>query len=408
MSSSIGKYGFAAGVLALVGLAVVAVAGKSLTADKPGGGPSSGPPAAQAAAGGGAGGGRGGGPGGGGGATQVIAEQVAPFEFSDAIQALGSAQARESVVITSKVTDVIRAIRFESGDRVSKGQVLVVLSNVEQQADLQEANASLEVERREFERFRDLGEKGFAPKARVEEAQAAFDRAQARVAALQARIADRTIRAPFSGVMGLRTASPGALARPGEPIATLDDVSVIKLDFDVAEPQLPQVQKGVSITARAAAFPDREFKGEVDQLDSRLNAQTGTARVRALIPNKDGALKPGMRMTVEIRSNPRSALAISEMSVVERTDGAYVFRVEEKEGAKVASLAKVVLGQRSQGRIEVVSGLAAGDQVVVEGVQRVRPGQPVRLRDAEVKDGGKERPPGPTAGPTAAAAGSRS
>jgi len=308
---------------------------------------------------------------------------VAPRTFADDIQALGTAQARESIVVAAKVTDVIRAIRFESGDRVGKGQVLVELSSVEQQADLSEARAALASQEREYARFKELSEKGFTPKARLEQAQAAYEQAAARVAALQSRIADRTIRAPFAGVMGLRTASPGALVQPGQAIGTLDDTSTIKLDFDVPEVYLTRIKPGVPLVAATAALAGKAFNGKIDNVDSRVDPTSRTIKVRAFIPNTAGVLKPGMLMTVSVQSNARTALGVPEMAIIEKADGASVLRVVDKDGAPSVASAKVKLGQRVNGYVEVTGGLADGDRIVVEGVQRAKPGQPIRIDPAK-------------------------
>jgi len=211
-------------------------------------------------------------PGGGRGEVPLVeAAMVDERQFADVVQALGTAQARESIIVAAKVTDVIRSIAFDSGDRVAKGQVLVVLSSVEQQADLDEARAALASAERDFIRFKDLGEKGFTPKARLDQAQAAYDQAKARVAAQESRMADRVIRAPFAGVMGLRSASPGALVRPGDAIATLDDVSTIKLDFDVPEVHLTKLKPGAALSAVTAAYPGQEFMGKINDVYSRVD-----------------------------------------------------------------------------------------------------------------------------------------
>lgn len=361
------KYGFAAvvaGVLAVMALVVLA---KSALPD--GGG-------AQAMAAKGKGG-----PGG-----EVVGVAAVPVEmrtFSDGIQALGTAQARESVVITPKVADTIRAIRFESGQRVRRGAVLVELSSVEQQADLAEAIAANGAAQEEYERFQSLFERGFAPRARYESARASALAAQARVEAGQSRMADRTIRAPFAGIMGLRTASPGQLVRPGDQIGTLDDITEIKLDFDVPEVQLATLRPGVAIVARTVAFADAEFTGRIAQVDSRVSAETRTVRVRAILPNRDERLRPGMLMTVEVRSNPRQVLAAPEPALLEEATGAHVFvAAPGPNGGLVAQRRDVRLGQRTGGYAEILEGLAEGDQVIVEGVQRVRPDVPVRLNGA--------------------------
>ena len=301
------RFGFAAVVTLGIAAMAFAVVGKTVFAKDEKGGPAMAAKGSAPAKGP---------PKGGGEAPLVIAGTVDTKTFYDTVQAIGTAQAKESVIIGAKVTDTIARIRFESGDRVSRGQVLVELASTEQFADLEEARASLEAARRDFDRFRELGEKGFAPVQRVEQARAGFEQAEARVRALQARVGDRTIRAPFAGVMGLRTASPGALVRPGDQIGTLDDISEIKLDFDVSESQFGQIRAGSEVVATTTAHPGRTFIGRVSDIDSRVNTQSRTVRVRAIIPNGANLLKPGMLMSVEARSNPRPALGAPEIAVL--------------------------------------------------------------------------------------------
>ncbi len=366
------RYGFAAVVAAGLALMTLIVVGKTLfsglTEEQ---GSAKAAPAGQ---------GRGGGGGGPGGAPTVLAVAASMYTFTDGLQAIGTAQARESIVLTPKVADTIRALRFDSGDRVRRGQVLVEMSNVEQAADLAEARAANQAAQEELRRYQELYNRGFASQARLDSMQAAADAAEARMNAGGSRIADRTIRAPFAGVVGLRTASPGQFMRPGDQIGTLDDVSEIKLDFDVPETQLARVAAGVEIVARTAAYAERTFNGSIANVDSRVDPATRTVRVRAMLPNSDEVLRPGMLMTVEVRSNPRTALAIPEIAILDQIDGAYVYRVAAGEGGQQrAELVRIRTGQRSGGMAEVLEGLSIGDQVVTEGVQSVRPGQPVQL-----------------------------
>jgi membrane fusion protein (multidrug efflux system) len=213
--------------------------------------------------------------------------------------------------------------------------------------------------------------------------QAAADAAAARLNAGGSRIADRTIRAPFAGVVGLRLASPGQYVRPGDQIGTLDDTSEIKLDFTVTETQIARIVQGVNLVARTAAYPDRTFTGTIANVDSRVDPATRTVRVRAMLPNEDGTLRPGMLMTVDVQSNPREALAIPEIAILDQIDGAYVYRVVAREGGQSVELARIRAGQRASGMAEVLEGLSAGDQVITEGVQSLRPGQPVQLAPSQ-------------------------
>ena len=363
------RYGFAAVVAVGLGLMTLVVLGKTVWS-----GVGSEEAAAKSAPG----------PGRGGGAPTVLTSAAGLHTFTDGMQAIGTAQARESIVLTPKVADTIRALRFDSGDRVRQGQVLVEMSSVEQAASLAEARAANQAAQEELRRYQELYNRGFASQARLDTMQAAADAAEARLNAGNSRIADRTIRAPFAGVVGLRTASPGQFMRPGDQIGTLDDVSQIKLDFDVPETQLTRVATGVEIVARTAAYADRTFTGTIANVDSRIDPGTRTVRVRAMLPNSDEMLRPGMLMTVEVRSNPRQALAIPEIAILDQIDGAYVYRVAAGEGGQQrADLVRIRTGQRSGGMVEVLEGLSLGDQVVTEGLQSVRPGQPVQIRGPE-------------------------
>lgn len=356
------RFGFAAVVAGAIGLIVLVVVGKTAL-DAVGDGSGAGP----------------GRPGGGPGAALVVAAPVGLQSFSDALQALGTAQARESIVLTPKVADTIRRLRFDSGARVRAGQVLVEMSNVEQAADLEEARAANEAAQQELARYQELFDRGFASQARLDAVRAAADAARARFEAGGSRIADRTIRAPFAGIIGLRTASPGQFVRPGDQIGTLDDITEIRLDFDVPETQIAALELGVAIEARAAALPQRTFAGTIQHIDSRVDAATRTVRVRAMLPNDDEALRPGMLMTVVINANPREGLGVPEAAVLEEAQTSFVYRVAAGAEGQIAERVVIATGRRSGGMVEALSGLSVGDLVVTEGVQAVRPGQPVRL-----------------------------
>lgn len=362
------RYGFAAVVaLALAGMALV-VAGKTVFAGV--GAIVAGAP------------GQGKGPGQPGAAVGVNAVPASTHMFTDGVQALGTAQARESIIITPKVADTIRVIRFDSGDRVRQGQVLVEMASVEQLASVAEARAANDAAQEELRRFQELYDRGFASQARLDAVRAAADAARARLNAGGSRADDRTIRAPFAGIVGLRTASPGQYMQAGGRIGTLDDISQIKLDFDVPEAQIARLGGGVQIVARTAAFPDRTFTGSIDHVDTRVDPATRTVRVRALLPNSDEALRPGMLMTVEVRSNPREALSIPEIAILEEAGSSYVMRVNQTEQGVVVERVNITTGQRAGGMAEVLSGLADGEMVITEGLQSVRPGQPVRINNA--------------------------
>jgi len=319
----------------------------------------------------------------------VATAEVTEREFADVVTALGTARANESVAITAKVSDTISRIGFDSGERVVSGQVLIEQTDREEAAALNEARATRREAQQEQERFRDLAERGIAPSQRVQETQAALDRAIARVGAVEARMADRIIRAPFDGRVGLRNISVGELVGPGDVIATLDDDSVIKLDFTVPERFFAALEAGIPLRARSDAYPDRVFEGVIAEVETRIDPVTRSVIVRAEIPNPDGLLRPGMFMTVEIRRGERVRPAIPEGALIRVSDDAFVYVVVETETGHSVQRRPVDVGLRTSGVLEILSGLEAGEQVVSEGTHRVQPGMPVQIAGAQAASGGR-------------------
>jgi membrane fusion protein (multidrug efflux system) len=179
------------------------------------------------------------------------------------------------------------------------------------------------------------------------------------------------ITAPFDGILGLRQVSPGSLVTPGTPIATLDDISLIKLDFQVPERFLAVLAKGQEVTARSGTYPDREFDGRVTSVDSRVDPVTRSVTARAEIPNRDRLLRPGMLMSVQVFLQPRQAIVVPEIAVVQVGTESFVYRVKADGTVERAVIA---LGSRRQGAVEVTSGLSAGERIVVEGTVKLREG----------------------------------
>lgn len=304
----------------------------------------------------------------------VTTTVVAPAEWRDSIEALGTARANESVVLTSKVTETVDAVNFEDGDVVTVGDVLVDLSGRAEVAALEEAQAAYKEARQQYERLAGLVAQGTIPRSQLDTQVATRDAARARVDAIRARLSDRVITAPFDGVLGFRQVSPGTLITPGTPIATLDDIATIKLDFSVPERFLSTLSEGQDVTAHSAAWPDRAFRGEVATIGSRVDPVTRAVPVRAEIANPDGQLRPGMLLTVRLYEAPRQALAIPEIALTQVGSQAFVYRVGEDGTVQQAD---VEIGARRRGEVEIVSGLQPGDRIVVDGTVKLRPGASV-------------------------------
>ena len=312
---------------------------------------------------------------------QVMVAEVRADAFADRVEALGTLRANEMVVLTANTTELVTRIHFDDGQRVQAGDVLVEMSSEEERAQLQEARAAAEEARSQYERVRPLAAQGTAAKSQYDERRREWETAQARVAIVESRVADRTIRAPFSGIVGLRNLSVGALVRPGDPITTIDDDGVMKLEFTVPATYVDTLRVGLPIVAKARAFASREFRGEVRSVDSRVDPVTRSITARAEIPNPDRALRPGMLMTVVLLKNPRETLFVPESAIVASGRQSFVFRVDPASGNRVERR-EVQIGARRAGEAEVLAGLAAGDRVVVHGTQRVRDGQVVQVMPA--------------------------
>ena len=327
--------------------------------------------------------GRPGGPPGGGRPVPVVVAKVVLDEFIDSIEAVGTAKARESLTVRSKVTETISRINFTDGQSVEAGDILVELTVDEAGADLDEARAALVEAEKQYERVSDLVNRGISTSSNLETALSVRDQARARVDSVEIRVADRLIRAPFSGVLGFRMVSPGTLVGPSDVITTLDDISVINVDFSVPETFIGSLTTGLDVTAKSAAFPENEFRGIITAIDTRIDPSTRAVMIRAEIPNPDLILRPGMLMTTKVLKNRRQSLMLPEETLVPVRDQVFVFVVKDGERGKTVERRRIEIGARRPGSVEVLSGLERGEEVVTEGTHRVRPGAPIRVQGAE-------------------------
>jgi len=295
-------------------------------------------------------------------------------DVSALVESVGTARANEAVTLTAKQSGLITAIRFEEGQRVKAGQVLIELDNGERKADLDQARAMVEDATQRLQRAKALRSSGTVTEARLDELEMAFKAADARHRMANARLQDLLVTAPFDGKAGLRQVSMGALMQPGATITTIDDVSRIKLEFSIPEVFLGELRSGLPVIGRSPAFPGREFRGEVTAIDSRIDPATRAVRVNAMFDNKDESLKPGLFLNVALTLAQRAqAVLVPEDSILPDGDRQYVFVLGDGRVQRRA----VVLGVRRQGEVEVREGVSAGDRVVVRGLQKVRDNQPV-------------------------------
>jgi membrane fusion protein (multidrug efflux system) len=308
---------------------------------------------------------------------------VAPAEvrsFPLAAEALGNARANESVDIRPKITATVTKILFEEGQEVAEGDVLIELDNLEQVADLAAAQAALVDSEASYNRSSELFKNNVVAKSQLLQDEARKIADEAMVSVAQKRLADTVVRAPFAGRIGLRRISVGSLVDRDTVITTLDDTHVIKVDFDLPEIYLSRLEPGLKVLAHSAAFPDQEFSGSVSSVDTRVDPVSRTVRVRSIMQNRDGHLRPGMFLTVNLLNDTVEALVVPERALIPERSMQYVYVVGDNQ---LVEKRAVKIGRRRPGEVEILDGLSAGDLVIVDGTQKAREGQPVSILKIE-------------------------
>lgn len=300
----------------------------------------------------------------------VVTAQARRERIEVGIEAIGTANSNEAVSVTSKTSNLVTAIHFNDGQKVAAGQVLVELDRAQATADLAATTADYNNSVNQYSRGKELLTTQSLSKAQFDQIEATMKSNEAKVAAAKARLADTYIRAPFGGIVGLRRVSLGALINPGTVITTIDDISMIKVDFSVPDNYVADVRAGQSLTATASAYSSRSFVGKVISADSRIEPSTRSFIVRGLVPNADGALKPGMFLNVSLAKEQRAALVVPEEALVPEQSKQFIYVLQ---GDRVAKR-EVRIGRRNPGRAEIISGIADGDHVVIEGTQKLRDG----------------------------------
>ena len=309
--------------------------------------------------------------------VDVIVQAASIKSLTTTIEALGTLRANEAITLTPNDTKKVTRINFEDGQRVEKGQVLVEMTSREESALLEEARFNADEAKKQLDRVQELAKRGAASQSLLDQRVREYESARARYNATESRLKDLVLLAPFSGVVGLREVSVGALVSPGDRITTLNDDAKMKLDFTVPGVYLRSLSVGLPIVAKSRDLGNKVFEGEVFSIDNQIDEVTRSIKVRALLDNKNHELKQGMLMLVDLKAASRDALIISESALVPLGSNNFVFVLNEAGG--IVERRKIAIGERLAGAVEVLSGLNAGDKVVTHGLQKVRPGQKVKV-----------------------------
>lgn len=292
------------------------------------------------------------------------------------VNAIGTLRADETVMVRPEIAGRVATIHFREGQAVRQGEPLVTLDQGEYQAQLAGSVAQVRLEETSYRRLQDLDTRKMTSPQILDEAKARLDAARAAQTLNQVRLDKTVIRAPFDGVIGLRLVSPGAYVKPGDDLANLESLGLMKLDFRVPELYLARLAPGQSLTARVDAYPEQGFEGTIYAIDPALDPETRTVLLRARLPNKGGQLRPGLFARVGLVLERReNALVVPEQAIVPQGQKTFVYRVVEGK----AAMTPVTLGLRQPGEVEIVQGVSAGDLVITEGQLKVRDGAAVSV-----------------------------
>ncbi|HEX2216510.1 MAG TPA: efflux RND transporter periplasmic adaptor subunit [Xanthobacteraceae bacterium] len=292
------------------------------------------------------------------------------------IQAVGSLRSDESVKIAPEIAGRVAEIAFKEGEEVKQGDVLVRLDEALAQAEVDDAKARMELAKANYDRATRLARSGSGTERAQDEATAAFETARVALELARVRLAKHTITAPFPGVMGLRTVSVGAFINVGAELVNLEKIDALKVDFKVPEIYLAQISVGQHVEVTVDALPDRTFNGKIYAIDPLVDINGRALHIRARLPNPDRVLRPGLFARITIKGmKEEEVVVVPESAIVPRGGDTFIYRIENGKAVE----ARVRLGQRKNGNVEVVEGLAPDSMVVTAGHQRLRDGAAVEV-----------------------------
>ena len=310
-----------------------------------------------------------------GGGTPVELGKPEKLNWPKSVTAIGSLRSDESVIVRAEQSGRITALNFKEGQPVRIGQMLVQLDDSVARAELEQARANQKLGKAKFDRAAELKERNFISGQAKDEAENVMRVADAAVSLAQAKLTKYSINAPFSGTVGLRTASTGDYVKDGQDIVNLEKTDTIKVDFKVPEIFQSKISVGQALSVALDALPGKPFTGKVYALNPQLDTAGRAVVLRAQMDNRSGVLKPGMFARVRLTlADTGDTVVVPEQAVAMQGDEQIMFRVIDGRAMRT----KVEVGQRREGKVEIVNGVSDSDTIVVAGWQRLRDGATVR------------------------------
>jgi len=336
------------------------------------------------------------------GAAPIITARVANQRNDEVVAAIGTARALKSVTLFAKSEGEIMSFAISTGDPIKQGQTLVQLDATKAELAVDLAKKTLEDARQKLKRAQYLKSRNVNSGASVEDATIAVERAELEVRQAEEELRDKTLSAPFAGVVGIPKVEAGDRITPATELVTLDDRSQLLVEFPVAEKFLARIKIGDAVSATTPSYPRRTFTGRLGYIDSRVDPVSRTIMVRAVIPNPDDLLRPGMSFAIEMPLPGDTYPAVPELALQWSRGESYVWRIDGNVVRKI-----VVETIRRMNAIILVEGpLTTGDLIVVEGVQRLRDGTEVTYEEPDGRVGpgtAYEQDSSPASGPIPAA-----
>ena len=304
-------------------------------------------------------------------------------QWQPRVSAVGTLTGREGIDVSNEVEGIVETIYFTSGQHVEKGELLVSLNDDVEQADLVSFKAQEDLARTLFRRTEDMWKKKTISETEFDNAHSSLKVAQANVVQTRARIAKKSIRAPFTGVLGIRQISTGQYLPPGTMLVSLQDYSLLYTDFAVAEKYFPEVETGLEVRFRVSAYDDRVFVGRVQAVDAKVNESTRNISVRAQLINEENLLRPGMYADIDLMLDQSAdTVVVPATAIIYSSFGNALFVVEEDDkGSNIARRVQVTTGEQRGDQVAILKGLNGGEQVVQAGVSKLRNNSPVTVTE---------------------------
>ena len=316
----------------------------------------------------------------------VTTARAAQEHWQTTLHAVGAIQSFRGVTVRTEIEGRIVRVGFESGAQVKAGDVLVELDTATEAAQLRSNEATARLAELNLQRARELRGTNTNTQADLDTAEASFAQATAAIESTKSTLAKKRIIAPFDGRLGLRQVNPGQFLNKADAIVTLESTDPIYADFSLPQQDIPQVKTGLPVKVQIDAFPGRDFAGVIEAFDARVSDTTRNLRVRAVLPNADEALRPGMFARIDVvLPDAQDVIVLPATAVVYSPYGDSVYVIgKNDQGVAVAQQRWVKVGPKRGDLVALLGGVQAGEEVVTAGQGKLRPGTPVTVNNTVI------------------------